>query len=132
MTDDELPLWDPAKSPPAVLRDLRRLDLTGRLTLPLIVVHGAADPIVSPGESAGYHALVVKRLGRKRADQVLAVYYIPGMAHTGPEFDAALGAQLDTLEAWIDYRTSAGQRGAQPGSIGGIQRETPPRRGEGR
>lgn len=132
LTDDELPLWDPAKSPPEVRRELRRLDLTGRLTRPLIVMHGAADPIVSPGESAGYHALVVKRLGRRRADDVLAVYYIPGMAHTGPEFDAALAAQLDALEAWIDYRTSSGRAGSKPGSLSGFPRESRPRRIEGR
>lgn len=132
LTDNELPLWDPAKSPPEVLRELRRLDLTGRLTRPLVVMHGAADPIVSPGESAGYHALVVKRLGRKRSDEVLAVYYVPGMAHAGPEFDGAIAAQLDALEAWIDYRTSSGRRGSQPGSIGGFPREPRPRRGGGR
>lgn len=127
LTDEERPQWEPMKSPPAVLRELRRLDLSGRLTKPLIVMHGTADPIVSPGETAGYHALVSRRLGRKQADEVLAVYYIPGMAHAGPEFDGAFGAQLDALEAWIDHRESQGRRGAQaPATLAGYPRETSP------
>lgn len=133
LTDDELPLWDPAKSPTEVLRELRRLDLTGRLTRPLVVMHGAADPVVSPGESAGYHALVTRRLGRRRADELLAVYFIPGMPHTGPEFDAALAAQLDALEAWIDFRQSKGRVGDRPpATLAGYPREMRPRRDGGR
>lgn len=128
LTDDELRLWDPTRSPPDVVRELRRLDLTGRLVRPLIVMHGMADPIVSPGESAGYHALVARRVGRKKVDDVLAVYYIPGMPHTGPEFDNALGAQLEALEAWIDHRESKGRRGASPpATLAGYPRERAPR-----
>jgi Tannase and feruloyl esterase/Prolyl oligopeptidase family len=127
LTDDELPLWDPAKSPKAVQAELRRLDLTGRLTRPLIMMHGTADTIVSPGESTGYMALVQRRIGRRAADDVLAVYFIPGMGHGGPEFDTLIGAQLDALEAWIDHRQSRGARGAQaPAAIGEYSRE--PRR----
>lgn len=119
LTDDELKQWDPSKSPATAQADLRALDLSGRLTQPLIVMHGTADAIVSPGETAGYQALVERRLGRARAPRVLAVYYIPGMGHGGKEFDDLIGAQLDALEAWIDYRHSRGTRGAPaPASIG--------------
>jgi hypothetical protein len=79
--------------------------------------------IVSPGESAGYQALVTRRLGRAAAERVLAVYYIPGMGHGGPEFDGALASQFDALEAWIDYRESGGARGSPPpASIAGYPR----------
>jgi hypothetical protein len=114
LSDDELRLWEPLRSPPAVLQELRRLDLTGRLTRPLVIMHGTADVIVSPGETAGYQALVARRLGRAAADRVLAVYYIPRMGHGGPEFDGALAVQFDALEAWLDHRESRGARGSPP------------------
>ena len=72
LTDDELRRWDPDQSPPAVVHELRKLDLTGKLTRPLIVMHGTADPIVSPGEAAGYASLVSRRVGRRNAERLLA------------------------------------------------------------
>ena len=124
VTDDELARWDPGQSPPAVVRELRALDLTGALTRPLIVMHGTADVIVSPGEAAGYAALVRRRVGRREAERVLATYFIPGMGHGGPEFDRLIGAQLDALELWIDFRESRGRRGAPaPALLGGVRRE---------
>ncbi|MGD9904781.1 MAG: tannase/feruloyl esterase family alpha/beta hydrolase [Vicinamibacterales bacterium] len=129
LTDDELPLWDPAKSPTPVQADLRGLDLTGRLTRPVIVMHGTADAIVSPGESTGYMKLVQRRLGPRGAADVLAVYFIPGMGHGGPEFDGLIGAQIDALEAWIDFRQTDGRRGSPaPAAIGGYPREIRVRR----
>ena len=71
VTDDELRRWDPDESPPAVVRELRKLDLTGNLTRPLIVMHGTADPIVSPGETAGYASLVSRRVGRRDAEEAI-------------------------------------------------------------
>ena len=87
-------------------------------------MHGTSDPIVSPGEAEGYLALVERRLGRKSAERVLAVYYIPGMGHGGTEYNNLIGAQIDALEQWIDYRESGGKRGAPaPESLGGYTRE---------
>jgi len=123
LTDDELKLWDPSKSPASVQKELHRLDLSGNLKRPVIIMHGAADPIVSPGESEGYRALVERRLGREKAAQVLAIYYIPGMGHGGAEYDNLIGAQLNALEAWIDFRESGGKKGSSPpASIGGHPR----------
>jgi hypothetical protein len=124
LTDDDIKRWDPSKSPAYVQRDLRRLDLSGDLARPVIVMHGTADVIVSPGETEGYKSLVEKRLGRKGAHDVLAVYYIPGMGHGGPEYDRLIPAQMDALEAWIDYRRSGGHVGAPaPDLMGGYPRE---------
>jgi hypothetical protein len=107
-----------------VQRELRALDLTGELTRPLIVMHGSADVIVSPGEATGYATLVRRRVGRRDAERVLAIYFIPGMGHGGAPFDALIGAQLDALEAWIDFRESRGRRGAPPpAELGGFRRE---------
>ena len=123
LTDDKLKLWDPTKSPKAVQAELRQLDLTGNLKRPVIIIHGASDPIVSPGEAEGYRALVAKRLGVKHAGEVLAVYYIPGMGHGGPEYNNLIGAQIDALERWIDYRQSHGTKGAPaPDTLGGYHR----------
>lgn len=132
LTDDELRLWEPMRSPKAVQTELRRLDLSGELKRPVITMHGTADAIVSPGESEGYRSLVERRLGKANAEKVLAVYYIPGMGHGGPEYNNLIGAQLDALEQWIDHRESKGKRGAPaPESLGGfprrLQASSPPR-----
>jgi hypothetical protein len=67
---------------------------------------------------------VRRRVGRRAADRVLATYFIPGMGHGGPPFDVLIGAQLDALEAWIDFRESRGRRGAlPPAALGGFRRE---------
>jgi pimeloyl-ACP methyl ester carboxylesterase len=129
VTDEELPLWDPTRSPKAVRKELQRLDLSGNVKRPIIMMHGTADPIVSPGESEGYRALVERRLGKANAEKVLAVYYIPGMGHGGTEYSDLIGAQLDALEQWIDYRESNGKRGAPaPASLGGYPRRFGPAR----
>ena len=78
---------------------------------------------MSPGESDGYRALVERRLGPRKADEVLAGYFIPGMSHGGPVYDSLIGAQLDALEQWIDHRESKGKRGTPaPDTIGGYPR----------
>ncbi|HKE26167.1 MAG TPA: tannase/feruloyl esterase family alpha/beta hydrolase [Bryobacteraceae bacterium] len=124
LTDDELGYWDPNRSPESVKRELRKLDLSGKLQRPLIIMHGKADPIVSPGETAAYQTLVEHVLGSAAAQEVLAVYYIPGMGHGGPQYNELIGAQIDALESWIDYRQSKGQTGAPaPAKIGGYPRE---------
>ena len=123
LTDDDLKQWDPAKSGPAALAELRKLDLTGKLKNPVLIMHGTADPIVSPGEAEGYRALVERALGREKAARVLAIYYIPGMGHGGAEYDNLLGAQMDALEQWIDYRKSGGKKGSlPPAMLGGYPR----------
>jgi hypothetical protein len=124
LTDEELPQWDPNRSPVSVQRELRKLDLTGKLTRPLIVMHGTHDVIVSPGEATGYQSLVTRHLGPARTDRVLALYFIPGLGHGGPEFDTLIGDQLDALESWIEFNQSRGARGSPPPStLGGYRRE---------
>jgi len=124
LTDDDLKLWEPTKSPNHVQKELRKLDLSGNLKRPIVIMHGSADPIVSPGESEGYAALVDQRLGHRNAEKVLAIYFIPGMGHGGMEYDNLIGGQIDALEQWIDYRKSDGKKGAlPPESLGGYSRE---------
>jgi hypothetical protein len=114
---DEIKAWDPNFSPPPVANDLRRFDNTGDLQRPIIIGHGSHDPIVSPGETAVYKRLVEQRFGVAGARDLLAVYWIPGMGHGGAEYDASLSAQLDALEAWVDYRESGGKAGSPPPNV---------------
>jgi hypothetical protein len=124
LTDEDLTLWDPTKSPVYVQRDLRREDDFGTLLRPLILMAGAADPIVGPGESAGYKKLVEQQLGPDGAEKVLAVYFIAGMGHGGTQYDDLIPAQIDALEGMIDYQQSNGSRGAPaPAMIGIYPRE---------
>jgi len=114
---DEIKAWDPNLSPPPVANDLRRFDNTGDLQHPIIIGHGSHDPIVSPGETLVYKRLVEARFGVAGARNLLAVYFIPGMGHGGAEYDAALPAMFNALEAWVDYRESGGRTGSPPPNV---------------
>jgi pimeloyl-ACP methyl ester carboxylesterase len=108
-----------------VQRELRKLDLTGDLQKPVIIMHGTFDSTVSPNETAGYKRLVEKTLGQKEAERFLAVYYIPGMGHGGTQYNDLVDEQIDALEAWIDYHQSGGTSGAPaPAMIGPYPRDT--------
>ncbi len=117
LSDAEIKAWDPNNSPPPVANDLRRFDNTGHLQRPVIIAHGAHDPIVAPGETAVYKRLVERRLGAAAARNFLAVYYIPGMGHGGAPYDNSLGAQLDALEAWVTWHQTGGSAGARPPNV---------------
>jgi len=114
---EEIKAWDPNLSPPPVANDLRRFDNTGDLQHPIIIGHGSHDPIVSPGETLVYKRLVEARFGVAGARKLLAVYFIPGMGHGGAEYDAALPAMFNALEAWVDYRESGGRTGSPPPNV---------------
>lgn len=125
---EEIKAWDPDVSPPPVANDLRRFDNTGNLKRPVVIVHGAHDPVVSPGETEAYKRLVEQRYGVAGARDWLAVYYIPGMAHGGPEFDASLAAQYDLLENWVTWHQTGGASGSLPpdmldGELGSYPRD---------
>ncbi len=123
-SDEEVKLWNPLTSPAYIQIDMRRQDCHGHLARPLIIMHGTADAIVSAGEGEGYKELVAKTIGSSEAEKLLAVYYIPGMGHGGKEFDDLIPAQIDALEAMIDYQQSGGSRGAKaPAAIGIHPRE---------
>jgi hypothetical protein len=125
LTDEDLKLWNPLNSPAYIQIDLRREDCTGHLARPLIIMAGAADPIVGTGESEGYKNLVARTIGHREAVNLLGVYYIVGMGHGGTQFDDLIPAQIDALEAMIDYQQSHGQRGAPPPAFIGIYPREP-------
>ena len=114
---DEIKAWDPNYSPRPVVNDLRRFDNTGNLKRPIVIAHGAHDPIVSPGETAAYKRLVERSVGTANARNLLAIYYIPGMGHGGAPYDASLAAQLDALEAWVTWHQTGGVSGSLPPNV---------------
>ena len=125
LTDEDLKLWNPLHSPAYIQIDLRREDCYGHLARPLIMMAGAADPIVGTGEGEGYKNLVARTIGHREAANLLGVYYIAGMGHGGTQFDELIPAQIDALEAMIDYQQSHGQSGAPPPDFIGIYPREP-------
>jgi len=121
---EEMKAWDPTLRPKQIHNDIRRLDNSGDLQRPVIISHGTHDIVVSAGETEVYKRLVEARFGVAGAREVLAVYYIPGMGHGGDEYNAIIGASLDALEAWVDYRQSGGSSGSlPPDSLDGYPRD---------
>jgi hypothetical protein len=125
LTDEDLKLWNPLTSPAYVQIDFRREDCYGHLARPLIIMHGTADAIVSTGEAEAYKNLVARTVGRTEAEKLLGVYYISDMGHGGAQFDALVPAQIDALEAMVDYQQSNGARGAPPPALLGIYQREP-------
>lgn len=124
LSREELKMWDPDHSSPAVHNDLRRKDLTGKLERPIIIAHGTHDIVVSQGETDVYKRMVENHLGTAGSLDVLAVYYVAGAGHGGPQFTPLVAPGLDALEAWVDYRESAGDAGSPPPDVlGGYPRD---------
>lgn len=124
LSDEELKMWDPNLSSPAVHNDLRRKDLTGKLERPIIIAHGRHDIVVSPGETEVYKRMVENHHGTVGALDVLAVYYVPTAGHGGPEFTPLVAPHLDALDAWVDYHESGGDAGSPPPDVlGGYPRD---------
>lgn len=109
LSNDELMAWDPATRPMNVEIGARKLDLTGKIRRPVLVVHGIADAFVGPKESPAYRALVDQMTGT--ADDFVRVYLVPKLGHgTSVPF---LGPGMDALEQWVDT-------GVGPGAIIGL------------
>jgi pimeloyl-ACP methyl ester carboxylesterase len=109
LSNDELMAWDPAIRPMNVEIGARKLDLTGKVRRPVLVVHGIADAFVGPKESLAYRTLVAQMTGT--ADDFVRVYLVPKLGHaTSVPF---LGPGMDALELWIDT-------GVGPGVINGL------------
>jgi hypothetical protein len=124
ITADEVLLWDPHQSSPAVQRDLRKLDLTGNLKRPIIVAHGTWDVLIPPGEADAYKRLVERQLGVDGARDVHALYYIPRMGHGGGPFNAFVPLALDALDKRVDYHQSGGASGVPAPEVrGGYPRD---------
>jgi pimeloyl-ACP methyl ester carboxylesterase len=105
LSDDELKAWDPASRPMNVEVGARKLDLTGQIRRPVIVVHGIADAFVGPKESLAYKNLVSYAIGQE-AEKFVRVYLVPNLGHgTSVPF---LGPGMDALEQWVDTAVGPG------------------------
>lgn len=101
--------FDLSRDLPMLRRELAQVDAVSPDLSPLlrhggraIVWHGWADAGINPLMTIDWRDRVVTRMGRARADRVLALFMVPGLSHCfgGPGPDAF--QMLDALDAWRD------------------------------
>lgn len=98
VSNEEMKEWDPTNRPRKVETQARKLDLTGRIRRPVILVHGIADATVGAKESLAYKELVAEATGE--VEDFVRVYLVPRLGHgTSVPF---LGPGMDALEQWVD------------------------------
>ncbi|MGH1565444.1 tannase/feruloyl esterase family alpha/beta hydrolase [Mumia sp. DW29H23] len=93
----------------------------------MIVVHGAADGVFSPDDTASWYE-GLERANRQRADRFVRYFEVPGMGHVrgGPATDQLDG--LAAIVAWVEHgdapdRIIASARGQ--GNPGGVNPDVP-------
>ena len=91
----------------------------------LLMYHGWADQLVSPGTSINYYNSVVKALGASDATGSVRLFMAPGMGHCrggeGPNtFDT-----VSALEQWIEQGKAPDRIIASHATNGGVDRTRP-------
>lgn len=103
-------------------------NLTGDIQRPVILGHGTVDGVLVPNESVAYQELVESEAGQGVAEELVRVYFVPGMGHgnngVGQPAEPVLmyefvDAAIDALDEWVDYVHSDGSEGSQPEAIAG-------------
>ena len=74
------------------MKELHKLDLTGDPKRPVIIMHRTADVISFSGQERRPCRAGGEASGQKKAEQLLAVYYISGRGHGGAEYEQLIGA----------------------------------------
>src|SRR5262249_50713374 len=70
----------------------------------LLIIHGVADPIVSPRSTVEYWTRLQAKMGAQTVAEFARFYTVPGYGH-GPASPAAFLAAWDSLsvlEAWVE------------------------------
>jgi len=67
----------------------------------ILLTHGWADPIISPGRTIQYAEKLQQRYGAS-SDAFVRLYMIPGQAHCGGGPGAARFDSLQALTAWVE------------------------------
>jgi feruloyl esterase len=70
----------------------------------LLIMHGAADPLIPAQTTIDYYNSVVQKFGQESVDASVRFYLIPGYAHaSGISFNATKGLPLlVALEGWVE------------------------------
>jgi feruloyl esterase len=101
--------WTPRISALSVLQDVNDPDLRpfARAGGKLLILHGAADELVSPRSTAQYFDRVQQIAGRRGTDRFARFYVVPGANHVnvGAAFAAGWDS-LTALENWTRYGTA--------------------------
>ena len=74
----------------------------------LLIIHGLADPIVSPRSTIDYWNRLQTKMGAQSVAEFARFYTVPGYGH-GPASPAAFMASWDSptvLDAWVDKGTA--------------------------
>jgi feruloyl esterase len=66
----------------------------------LLIYHGWADQNVAPRSSVNYHAKLIEKMGQKRANDSVRLFFAPGMAHCGGGEGPNTFDALTALEQW--------------------------------
>jgi hypothetical protein len=103
--------YDYASRPPRVHRTLARLSLTGKISRPLITVHGTLDVLIPISKGSDTYAAMVKRSGRganHRYYRIEAGTHTDGLTALQPTLVRPMlpcfRAAFDTVERWTRHR----------------------------
>jgi feruloyl esterase len=101
--------WTPRISALSALQDVNDPDLRpfARAGGKLLILHGAADELVSPRSTAQYFDRVRQTVGRPATDRFARFYLVPGANHVnvGAAFAAGWDS-LSALENWAGHGTA--------------------------
>jgi acetyl esterase/lipase len=101
--------WTPRISALSALQDVNDPDLRpfARAGGKLLILHGAADELVSPRSTAQYFERVQQTAGRQATDRFARFYVVPGANHVnvGAAFAAGWDS-LTALENWTEHGTA--------------------------
>ncbi|KAB2340626.1 tannase/feruloyl esterase family alpha/beta hydrolase [Actinomadura rudentiformis] len=106
--------YDYASRPPQVGKAVARVSLTGRITKPLISIHGTLDVLVPISKTGDVYAEMVQRAGRQHLHRY---YRVPGGTHTdglNAAFPTLVRPMLPDFRAAFDKLAAWTQRGVQP------------------
>ncbi len=131
MGDENYPTngFDPEQHPEEVKRASELLDAystnldgfcqNGRK---MILVQGAADPLVTPEGSVRYYQELQKRYGKEKLDQFLKFYLVPGYGHGNSEMFLMDVDLLEALDLWVEKGIAPGVLIAADGNEGACRK----------
>ena len=91
----------------------------------LLIYHGWGDQNVAPRSSVKYHAKLVEKMGQKRVDDSVRLFFAPGMAHCGGGEGPNTFDALTPLEQWREQGKAPAEIVASHLTNGKVDRTRP-------